>query len=153
MARGSSAGLLDGGGSPGGLAGRRGCSFPSCCSKQGKLKEEARRGAASGDAAGRRGWTASRAAEGGGDEGKGRGGEDGAGPDRGGGRRGRGARHEGAAAAAVGGEVEEGHVAAGVEDAGRRRARRARRKTGRGGGVSLVRRDEEEKRRGIEGER
>ena len=64
-----------------------------------------------------------------------------------------GARREGAAAAAVGGEVEEGHVAAGVEDAGRRRARRARRKTGRGGGVSLVRRDEEEKRRGIEGER
>ena len=44
-------------------------------------------------------------------------------------------------------------MAAGVEDAGRRRARRARRKTGRGGGVSLVRRDEEEKRRGIEGER
>ena len=106
-----------------------------------------------GHGASRRGWTASRAAEGGGDEGKGRGGEDGAGPDRGGGRRGRGARHEGAAAAAVGGEVEEGHVAAGVEDAGRRRARRARRKTGRGGGVSLVRRDEEEKRRGIEGER
>ena len=70
-AQGSTAGLLDGGGSPGGLAGRRGCSFPSCCSKQGKLTEEARRGAASGDAAGRRGWTASRAAEGGGDEGKG----------------------------------------------------------------------------------
>lgn len=34
------------------------CSFLSCCSKQGKQTEEARRGAASGDAAGRRGWMA-----------------------------------------------------------------------------------------------
>ena len=55
-ARGSTAGLLDGRGRPGGLAGRWGCSFPSCCSKQGKQTEEARCRAALGDAAGQRGW-------------------------------------------------------------------------------------------------